>query len=133
MSKNDRKPGLDNAASAGAGTRRIYFAFRVELGVVGRIVIVVQFLGDPSIAHADHIAGGKMHQPGVAALPQKVKQVDCGIHIGRKRIAQIGIEIRQARAVHNQVERFCQARLRGLVKPQARQAHIPFHDFYFFS
>ena len=45
-----------------------------------------------------------MHQSGVVALSQKIQQMQRRIHVGRKGVSQIGIKIRQPRAVHNQVE-----------------------------
>src|SRR5712692_11407520 len=71
--------------------QRLDFALGLEFRIAGRIVIVLQLFGNPAVAHADNIAGGEMHQPGVLALSQKVKQVGRRIHIGRERIAQIRI------------------------------------------
>src|SRR6266478_6540698 len=67
-------------------------------------LIVLQLFGDAAVAHADNVAGRKMHQAGVIALSQKVEQVDRGIDVGRERIAHIRIEIRQTGAVHDEVE-----------------------------
>ena len=70
-----------------------------------------------------------MHQAGVVALPQEVKQVQCGIHVGSERVAQVRIKIGQPRAVHHQIERLCQSRLRRLIEAQPRRAHIAFDNF----
>ena len=53
--------------------QRVDFAFRVELGIACGIVIILQRFGDPAVAHADHVAGRKVHQPGVTALSQKLE------------------------------------------------------------
>jgi len=53
-----------------------------------------------------------MHQSGVVALAQEVEQVASGIDVGGERVAQVRIEIRQAGAVGDHVERTLQARLR---------------------
>ncbi len=74
--------------------QRIDFSFGIELGIVGRIVIIPQLFGDPAVAHADNVAGRKMHQPGVIALSEKTEQIDRRIDVGRDCIAQIRIEIR---------------------------------------
>src|SRR5205814_7400404 len=54
--------------------QRIDFSCGVELRVTGGIVIVLQFFGNTAVAHADNVAGRKMHQPGVIALSQKVER-----------------------------------------------------------
>src|SRR6266481_2474035 len=92
----------------------------------------MKLFGDTAVAHANHVTSGKMHQAGVIALAQKVEQVNGGIDVGRERIAQIGIEIRQASAVHDDVERFCEACLGGFVEPKTRLADVSFDDFHFF-
>ncbi len=110
--------------------QRIHFAFRIKLWIARRVVIVSQRFHDPAVAHADHVAGRKVHQPGMTALSQEFEQVDCRINVGGKGIAQIGIEIRQPCAVYNQIKRLSETGLRGVIQAQARLAHVAFHDFH---
>ena len=53
-----------------------------------------------------------MHQAGVVALAQEIEKIAGGIDVGGERVAQVGIEIGEARAVGDHVERTLQARLR---------------------
>ena len=115
--------------AANGFAERLDFALGIELGIAGGIVIVVQLLGDATVAHANHVASGKMHQPGVMAFAEKVEQMDRGIHVGRKGVTQVGVEIRQPGTVDDKVERIGEPRLRFLVESETREAHVPFDDF----
>ena len=97
--------------------QRFDFMLRIELGIARGIVIFLKFLGDVAVSHAGNVAGRKMHQPGVIGFSQEVQQVERRIHIGRNRVAQIRIEIRQTCAVHDEVERFRKSRLHCLIEP----------------
>ncbi len=55
--------------------------------------------------------------------------MNCRIHVRRKSVAQIRIEIGEAGAVDNQVERFREPRLRCLLQTQARLADVALHNF----
>ena len=90
--------------AANGFTQRRDFALGVELGIAGRVIIVVQLFGNAAVAHANNVASRKMHQAGVMALAEKIEQMDCRIHVGREGVAQIGVEIRQAGAVDDEVE-----------------------------
>ena len=63
----------------------------------------------------------------------KFDQVISRIHIHSQSVAQIGIEIRETRAVHNQIERLLQARLRLGIHAESRLADVAFDnvDFLF--
>ncbi len=76
---------------------------RIEVRILRGIVVVVQLLAYASIAHADHIARGKVHQSRLTALPQEAEQVHSGIDVRCQGFAQIGIEVGQPRAVDYQV------------------------------
>src|SRR5712692_8253317 len=81
--------------------QRLHFALGIKFGIPSRIVVFLQLFGDPVVAHPDNVARGKVHQPGVLALSQEVEQVNRRINIGRDRVTQIRIKIRQAGAVHD--------------------------------
>ena len=104
--------------------------FGVECRIARRIVVILQLFRHAAVAHTHHVARREMHQPRVVALSQKVQQVHRGIHVGSESIAQVRIEIRQPRAVHHQIERFCQPRLRRRIQTQPRLAYIAFDDFH---
>src|SRR5439155_25696638 len=56
--------------AANGFAERLDFALGSELGIAGGSVIVVQVLGDASVAHANHVASGKMDQPGRMAFAE---------------------------------------------------------------
>ena len=74
-----------------------------------------------------------MHQAGVVALAQEIEQIARRIDVGGERVAQVGIEIGEAGAVGNDVERALEARLRRGVEAQAGLADVAFDDFDFFA
>jgi hypothetical protein len=61
-----------------------------------------------------------MHQAGVPALPKKIQQVGRGVHVRRKGVAQVWIEICESSAVHYEIKRFLQTGLCGFIQAQAR-------------
>ncbi len=50
-----------------------------------------------------------MHQPGVIALAEEIEETVRGIDVGRESVAQVRIEIGEAGAVRNDVERVMEA------------------------
>ncbi len=72
---------------------------------------------------AHHVACGEMQQRGMIASGQKIQQVLRRAHIHRQRIAQVRIEIRQTRAVHDQIHRPLDS-LRALPAPDPDPACV---------
>ena len=99
--------------------------------MVRRVVIFAQLFAHASISHAHDVARGKVDQPGMLAMAEKLQNVIHGVDVGGERIAQVGIEIRETRAVCDHVHRLLQPRLRFRVQAQARLAGIAFHHFHF--
>ena len=100
--------------------QRLPFALGVEIRDASRRVIWLQLFGDAAVARADDIAGGEMQQRGVIGFAKKFDQVDGGFHVAGQRVAQIGIEIGQARAVDHQIERARQALARVRTSSRVR-------------
>ncbi len=65
-----------------------------------------------------------MHQRGMVASGQKIQHVLRRPHIHRQRIAQVGIEIRQAGAVDDQIHRALDSLRRFRRKPQPRLGYV---------
>ncbi len=68
-------------------TERSDFLFGIEIGMAAGIVVGAEFFVDAAVAHADHVAGGEMHQSGVVALAQEIEEVASGIDVGGERVA----------------------------------------------
>jgi hypothetical protein len=79
--------------------QRRNFTLRVKVPDTGRIVVFGQFLGDTAIAHANDIASRQMHERGVFGRANKVNQMLGRFNVGRKRFAQVGIEVGETCAV----------------------------------
>src|SRR6266571_159834 len=65
-------------------------------------------LADPAIPLAGYVAGRKMQKSGMVGAAHEFENIDSRIGIGRESVAQIGIKVRQAGAVNDQVETFLQ-------------------------
>ena len=74
-----------------------------------------------------------MQQRGVVGCAEKIDQMDRRLDVAGQRIAQVGIEIRQPRAVHHHIDHAGQPLPRFVVKAQPRLAYIPFHDLDLFG
>ncbi len=107
----------------------LQLAFGVEVWQVTRVVIRNQVLDDASVPFARYIAGRKVQQSGVIRAPHKLKDIDGSIRVSNQCIAQIGVEVRQARAVDDEVEVSLQTArsLRTQSEPGLR--NIALHDF----
>ena len=66
------------------------------------------------------------------AFSEEVEEIKCGVDVGGDGVAKVGIEIGEAGAVDDQVERIFKPRLRGFVHAEAGLADVAFDDFYFF-
>ncbi len=74
-----------------------------------------------------------MHQRGVVGFAQEFHQVGCRLDVAGERIAQVGIEVREAATVHDHIDRTCQALARHGVQSQSRFADVAFDDFEFLA
>src|SRR5712664_4338017 len=106
--------------------QRSDLAFGIKISYIRRTVVVMQIFRYAAVTHADYIAGGKMHQRGMIAGANKIQEMFGGFDVGRNGIAQIGIEVSQAGAVHDQVERLLQPSANACFQTKAGNADVAF-------
>ena len=102
------------------------------LGVESRqpawIVVRSQLLGDPPILLSGHVARREMQEPRVIRRSYELKDIDRSVRISREGVAQVGIEIRQARAVNNQIQVLLQMAGNLGAESKPRLGDVPFDD-----
>src|ERR1700719_3001898 len=69
----------------------------------------------------------------MAALAHKVEDVRCGLDIRRERVAQVGIEVREARTIDDEIERAAQALTNFGGEAQMRLAAVSLDYFHAFA
>src|ERR1700722_4340281 len=70
-----------------------------------------------------------MQQRRMLAIAKEIEQVDSRADIRRQSVAKVGIEIREAGAVDDDVERFCETLTHICSHAKVGTAHIAFDDF----
>src|SRR6266571_5983183 len=63
---------------------------------------------------------------------EKLNQMCCGFDVAGQGIAEVRIEVRQTRTIHNQIDHACQALPGFSIQAESRQSHIAFHYLDFF-
>src|SRR5689334_25023202 len=81
----------------------------IEVFYIAGRVIRLQVFNDTPVASAYDIASGKMQQRGMIGCAEEFDQMRRGFNVAAQSIAQVGIEVRQTRAIHNQIDRAAKA------------------------
>ena len=108
------------------------FVFRVEVQHARRRVVGPKFFAYAAITRARYIASRKVQQTSVVRLADEVHDVHHSINVRRQGVAQVGIEIRQARAVDNEIEMLAKFFVGSERKSQVWLSDVAFHHFDFF-
>ena len=103
----------------------------IESGHACGSVIRLHALAYTPIALPVHIARGKMQQGAVVRCANEVNEMVGRIHIDSHRVAQIGVEIRKARTVDDQVEFPAEARRYFGIEAHSGLRNVAVHDFDF--
>ena len=110
--------------------QRMPLFFRVKVRDTSRRVVQTHTFTDPPVALSRNVTGGKVQQRRLFRSTDKLDQVIGRVHVDGQRIPQVRIEIRQPRAVDDDIQLALQTRRHFRIQPQSGLRYIAFNDFH---
>ena len=111
------------------GVQPLPLALHIKAGDGPGRVVFPQFLPDPAVAESHHKTRGKVHQRGVVRPAQEFHQVNEAVHVDGQRVTNVGVKVREAGTVDDEIELAGQAGLDLFIQPEPRLGHIALQDF----